>query len=183
MGRTTWGSSDGGPPWEDRGVTEREVPSRHNWLPSALPALFGEEPVLSVPWPAIRDVVAAFGVQAESIRDQALHGATELDVIDAELSSADGGSWTAWHGPTVDFHAPMRVVLMGRTMAGKASLLSALSSLVRLCHEVGRRAACSDSRAKSSTEAVAGLDGTAGRVEALLLVSEERSVTAWARNP
>ncbi|MET9300703.1 GTPase [Micromonospora aurantiaca] len=108
-------------------MTERDLPSRHKWLPSALPALFGEEPVLSDPWPEIRDVVATFAAQAGAIRDQALHDASELDGIDSELLSADNGSWVAWQEATDDFHAPMRVVLMGRTMAGKSSLLSALS--------------------------------------------------------
>lgn len=109
------------------GVTEREVPSRHKWLPLALPVLFGEEPMLTDPWPAIRDVVAAFAAQAGAIRDQALHDAASLDGIYSELLSVDSGLWAAWQEATDDFNAPMRVVLMGRTMAGKSSLLSALS--------------------------------------------------------
>jgi hypothetical protein len=108
-------------------VIESEVPSRHKWLPSALPALFGKEPVLSDPWPAIREALAAFATQAGVIREQALHDEAELDGIDSELPSADSGSWAAWQEATDDFNAPMRVVLMGRTMAGKSSLLSALS--------------------------------------------------------
>lgn len=51
-------------------------------LTSALPAFFGDGPVLSDPWPAIRDVVAAFSAQAAVICDQALHEAVELDGID-----------------------------------------------------------------------------------------------------
>jgi hypothetical protein len=112
---------------DDWGMTERDVPSRHQWLPSALPVLFGEEPELSDAWPDLRGVVATFAAQAAVIRDQALHDAVGLNGIDSELLSAYSGSWAAWQGETDDLDAPMRVVLMGRTMAGKSSLFSALS--------------------------------------------------------
>ncbi|MEC5193201.1 MULTISPECIES: GTPase [unclassified Arthrobacter] len=108
-------------------MIESDVPSRHKWLPSALPVLFGAEPVVSDPWPSIRKAVAAFATQAGAIRDQALLDEAELDGIDSDLTSAHSGSWAAWQEATDDFNAPMRVVLMGRTMAGKSSLLSALS--------------------------------------------------------
>jgi hypothetical protein len=108
-------------------VIESDVPSRHKWLPSALPTLFGVEPELSDPWPAIREAVAAFATQAGVIRDQALLDETGIDGIDSDLTSADSGSWAAEQEAIDDFNSPMRVVLMGRTMAGKSSLLSALS--------------------------------------------------------
>ena len=108
-------------------MTERDVPSRHEWLPWALPVLFGEEPVLSNPWPALRDALAIFAVQAGAMRDQALNDAASLDGIDSGLLSFELGPWDAWQETTDDFNAPMRVVLMGRTMAGKSSLLAALS--------------------------------------------------------
>ncbi|MDJ0338687.1 GTPase [Cryobacterium sp. PH31-O1] len=108
-------------------MTERAVPSRHEWLPSALPVLFGQEPVLANPWPALRDALAIFAVQAGAMRDQALNDAASLDGIDSGLLSFELGPWEAWQETTDDFNAPMRVVLMGRTMAGKSSLLAALS--------------------------------------------------------
>lgn len=103
------------------------VPSRHQWLPGALRVLFGEEPELSDPWPQLRDVLAAFAAHTTEIRDQALHDAEDLEGVAAGLLRADRESWLPWQGATEDSDAPMRVVLMGRTMAGKSSLLSALS--------------------------------------------------------
>ncbi|MEO3932079.1 GTPase domain-containing protein [Micrococcaceae bacterium Sec7.4] len=138
-------------------MIESDVPSRHKWLPSALPALFGEEPALSDPWPAIREAVATFAAQAGAIRDQALHDEAELDGTDSELPSADGGSWAAWQETTDDFNAPMRVVLMGRTMAGKSSLLSALSG--SHFDRIG------DGRQRFSRDVFAATPRASGRIE------------------
>lgn len=139
------------------GMTERDVPSRHQWLPSALPAFFGEEPVLSDPWPGIREVVATFAAQALAIREQALHDAASLDGIESELLSFDSGSWAAWQEATYDFKAPMRVVLMGRTMAGKSSLLSALSG--SNFDRIG------DGRQRFSRDVFAATPTASGRIE------------------
>lgn len=139
------------------GVTESDVPSRHKWLASALPALFGEEPVLSDPWPAIRDVVANFAAHAGAIRDQALHDDARLDGIDSELPGANNESWTDWQEATDDFNAPMRVVLMGRTMAGKSSLLAALSG--SHFDRIG------DGRQRFSRDVFAAIPTTSGRIE------------------
>ncbi|MGM0931152.1 MAG: GTPase [Actinomycetota bacterium] len=138
-------------------MTQRDVPSRHKWLPSALPVLFGEEPVLSDPWPEIRDVVAAFDAQAGAIRDQAQHDEAEVDGLDSELPSAESGSWKAWQEATGDFNAPMRVVLMGRTMAGKSSLLSALSG--SHFERIG------DGRQRYSRDVFAATPTASGRIE------------------
>lgn len=108
-------------------MTEREVPSRHRWLPSAIPVLFGKEPQPSDPWPVLLDGVAKFAALATDIRDAALRDAEGLDAVATELLLVDGDSWLSSHGDDEDLGAPMRVVLMGRTMAGKSSLLSALS--------------------------------------------------------
>ena len=84
------------------GVTQRDVPSRHKWLALALPVLFGDEPVLTDPWPAIREFVAAFAAQSGAIRDRALHDAAVLDGIDSELLSVEDGLWAAWQEATGD---------------------------------------------------------------------------------
>lgn len=133
------------------------MPSRQKWLPSQLPALFGEEPVLSDPWPAIREAVAAFAAQAGAIRDQALRDAAEINGIDSELPSADSGSWEVWQEATDDLNAPMRVVLMGRTMAGKSSLLAALSG--SHSERIG------DGRQRFSRDVFAATPTASGRIE------------------
>lgn len=138
-------------------MIESEVPSRHKWLPSALPVLFGEEPAVSDPWPTIRDAVAAFAARASAIREQALHDEAKLDGIGFELSSVDRVPWVAWQEGTDEFTAPMRVVLMGRTMAGKSSLLAALSG----AHfdRIG------DGRQRFSRDVFAATPTTSGRIE------------------
>ncbi len=138
-------------------MIESDVPSRHKWLPSALPVLFGEEPTVSDPWPEIREVVAAFAAQASAIREQALHDEAKLDRIDFELSSADSGSWIDWQEASDDFKAPMRVVLMGRTMAGKSSLLAALSG--SHFDRIG------DGRQRFSRDVFAATPTASGRIE------------------
>lgn len=106
------------------GMIESDLRSRHDWLPSALSVLFGDEPIVSAPVPQIPDLVEIFAGRASAIRDQVLLDAASLDGIDPELIGVGTGSWAEVVG---DFDAPMRVVLMGRTMAGKSSILSALS--------------------------------------------------------
>lgn len=138
-------------------MTDRNAPSRHKWLPSALPALFGNEPVLSDPWPVIRDVMAAFAAQTGAVRDQALRDAAELDDIDSELLSANCGSWEPWHEAIDDFNSPLRVVLMGRTMAGKSSLLAALSR--SHFDRIG------DGRQRFSRDVFAAIPTASGRIE------------------
>ena len=111
---------------QNQGVTERDVPSRHQWVSWALPLVFGEELELSDPWLGLLKAVEGFAAQAIDIREQSLHDAAEVDRVDNETLLAMRESW-----PTLDASqaadAPMRIVLMGRTMAGKSSLLSALS--------------------------------------------------------
>lgn len=139
------------------GVTKRDVPSRHEWLPSALPVIFGAEPAVSDPWPAIRDAVAAFAAQSGVIRDQALHDEAMADGLYSELSGIETGTWVAWQEALEDFNAPMRVVLMGRTMAGKSSLLAALcgSHFDRI----------GDGRQRFSRDVFAATPTASGRIE------------------
>lgn len=105
----------------------RDVPSRHQWLSWALPIVFGEEPELTDPQPPLREAIERFAAQAIEVREQALGVAVEVDSVGAEPLHAMRQSWTTLEKAEVA-DAPMRVVLMGRTMAGKSSLLSALSS-------------------------------------------------------
>ncbi|MBJ7353955.1 MAG: 50S ribosome-binding GTPase [Thermoleophilaceae bacterium] len=107
-------------------MTERAVPSRHQWQPWALSLFFGEEPELSDPWPGLMDVVGKFGAATAEIRDDALTDADGLGTLRDELLPDESASSTT-RVDVQDIHAPMRVVLMGRTMAGKSSLLTAMT--------------------------------------------------------
>lgn len=107
-------------------MSERDVPSRHQWLPSALPVLFGEEPPLSDPWPGLLDAVAEFRTRAAGIGQEAARGVDELPEVGDAILAVQSGNPQARAG-VEDLHSPMRVVLMGRTMAGKSSLLTAMT--------------------------------------------------------
>ena len=63
---------------EDCQVSERDVPSRHQWLPSALPVLFGEEPASSDPWPGLVNVVTKFAALAVEVGEEAVRGAAAV---------------------------------------------------------------------------------------------------------
>lgn len=107
-------------------MTERDRRSRHQWLPSALPVLFGSEPDGMDPWPGLLDVVSKFGALTTEIRHEAFREVGGLGTLGDELLRATG-DWRTPLADVQDLRAPMRVVLMGRTMAGKSSLLTALS--------------------------------------------------------
>lgn len=107
-------------------MSKRDVPSRHEWLSSALPVYCGPEPESSDPWPGLLDVVTKFRDRVSKLGDEAVRGAEELPWADDKLlpSRTSSGAPPA---RDADLQSPMRVVLMGRTMAGKSSLLTALS--------------------------------------------------------
>lgn len=107
-------------------VTVQSAPPRHQWLPWALPIMFGDELPLSDPWQGLRDAIDGFTSQAIAIRDQVLHDAAAVEGVAAAPLHAMRQSWTTFETMEAA-DTPMRVVLMGRTMAGKSSLLSALS--------------------------------------------------------
>lgn len=112
---------------EDRVVSTSAAPSRHEWLASALPAIFGEEPDSSDPWPGLLDVLAKFRALVSEVWLEAVRGAEEVGGVGDGLLPVPPDS-TAVPADLVDEHgSPMRVVLMGRTMAGKSSVLTALS--------------------------------------------------------
>lgn len=115
-----------GPLREDCCVSERNVPARHEWLPSALPIFFGPEQESSDPWPGLLDVVTKFRSLVSQIGDEAIRGAEGIPRVgDGLLHSQSDSGLPPTHD--ADPQSPMRVVLMGRTMAGKSSLLTALS--------------------------------------------------------
>ena len=116
-----------GPVRQDGVVTKPAAPSRRQWLPSALPVFFGEEPEVTDPWPGLLDVVAKFGALTTEIREEAVQDAEGLGTFGHGLLQTIGESMVTAHSETKDLRSPMRVVLMGRTMAGKSSLLTALT--------------------------------------------------------
>lgn len=97
--------------------------NRHDWSPAARDQLFGPEPACDDPSPAHAKAVAACratltevhrlsrdAASAEEMTRQFLDFLTSAEVTDAPPTGA-----------------PMRIVLMGRTMAGKSTLLAALT--------------------------------------------------------
>jgi hypothetical protein len=86
---------------------------------------FGEESDVSDPWPGLLDVVAKYGAATTEIREEARRDAEGVGGLGEDHLRVDGESETP--SEVNDIRAPMRVVLMGRTMAGKSSLLTALT--------------------------------------------------------
>lgn len=89
--------------------------------------LFGEGLEGSAPWPALVDGVARVETLIEETRRDALADVGQASWLDDEWLSPVRTSGSGRSGHVDDLKAPMRVVLMGRTMAGKSSLLSALT--------------------------------------------------------
>ena len=111
----------------DRRGDAKASHSGPQWLPSALPVLFGEEPASSDPWPGLVNVVTKFAALAVEVGEEAVRGAKELGgVIDGLLPAQSESNVPLVEGGE-ELQSPMRVVLMGRTMAGKSSLLAALT--------------------------------------------------------
>jgi hypothetical protein len=108
-------------------VTERDERSRHQWWPPALSVFFGAEPRALDPLPGLSDVVAKFAELSGAILDEALADVAGLDGVGPEFLQAKGTPLSLRAVAAYDLDAPMRVVLMGRTMAGKSSLLSAMT--------------------------------------------------------
>ena len=83
--------------------------------------------MLNDPWPEIRSAVAELSTHAGALRDLGGREAREVGVDDCAFVTDESESWTPPQEAIGGVDAPLRVVLMGRTMAGKSSLLSALS--------------------------------------------------------
>lgn len=106
-------------------MTSKKTPSRRDWLPWALAARFGEEPEVADPWPSLLRAVSSTAAEATEVGRRVQECVRPLRAKVDGLPSLDSLSFDirGLH----DVEAPMRVVLMGRTMAGKSSLLSALT--------------------------------------------------------
>ncbi|GAA3673733.1 50S ribosome-binding GTPase [Yimella lutea] len=102
------------------------TPSRYEWMPSALPMLFGEEPEVSDPWPGLLNAVADFQGTVNEIEIQAVRDRAEAG-LPPQVTRGDEPARPPTTDRSGDPTTPMRVVLMGRTMAGKSSLLAALT--------------------------------------------------------
>lgn len=110
-------------------------PPRHHWMPDALPILFGPAPEARAPWPdllpqlervrAVTTEVAAWASTREVGLVESTSGRVGVGQEHANGSASDQSDIDATI--VVDHRAPLRVVLMGRTMAGKSSLLAALT--------------------------------------------------------
>lgn len=108
-------------------MSTSNTPSRHDWRPFALPLFFGPEPDVVNPWPGLNDLVAEFRTLVAEIGEDTIRAAEGL----AEASEVPMPTFDSNRESETDRHSPMKVVLMGRTMAGKSSLLSALSGAHR----------------------------------------------------
>lgn len=108
------------------GVPVAETTSRYQWMPLSLGIIFGEEPAIAEPWGRLMREVGQFASFAESIHLQTTADITELDLTAIAPPSGET-PWKSWSAEHANEDAPLRVVLMGRTMAGKSSLLAALS--------------------------------------------------------
>jgi hypothetical protein len=75
------------------------------------------------------DVVTKFATLSKAIHDEAIDDLGELGDVDIDLGNP--GPTAPLAGDRAVRDGPMRVVLMGRTMAGKSSLLSALTGAHR----------------------------------------------------
>lgn len=100
---------------------------RHEWQQSALMVLFGEEPEVVDAWPRLRDAVQDLQMATARIYEAARRVADDLGFLATDLLSPGDGVRAAIPADPIAIEAPMRVVLMGRTMAGKSSLLTALT--------------------------------------------------------
>ncbi|MCZ2811803.1 50S ribosome-binding GTPase [Modestobacter sp. VKM Ac-2979] len=89
--------------------------------------LFGDEPEAPDPWPALVDGAAGVETLIDETRRDALADVGGMSWLDDEWLSPVRTSGTGRSQHVHDLNAPMRVVLMGRTMAGKSSVLSALT--------------------------------------------------------
>ncbi|MDM7853668.1 GTPase domain-containing protein [Cellulomonas alba] len=108
-------------------MSKRDVPRRHEWLPTALPVIFGEEPEWTDPWPGLLDALVKLESLTVAVSEGALHRAEALGAAGDGLLAPRDTSVSTAQGEAEDLAAPMRIVLMGRTMAGKSSLLTALT--------------------------------------------------------
>lgn len=100
-----------------------EGKERHNWCPQARDQLFGPESERHDPLPAHSKVIARYRSVLGEAHDESVRALTSNEATVHLLDDVEAAAITA----TRTAGRPMRVVLMGRTMAGKSTLLAALT--------------------------------------------------------
>ena len=100
-----------------------EGKERHNWCPQARDQLFGPESERHDPLRAHSMVIARYRSVLGEAHDESVRALTSNEATVHLLDDVEAAAITA----TRTAGRPMRVVLMGRTMAGKSTLLAALT--------------------------------------------------------
>lgn len=96
---------------------------RHEWSHDARDQFFGPEPSLEDPLPAHRQAIEACRALLTESYQRSLDAVSANETTRQFLGLLSPSEW----GDVPLADAPMRVVLMGRTMAGKSTLLAALT--------------------------------------------------------
>ena len=105
----------------------REVPARRDWQPFALRAMYGNDLEVEDPWPELCEAVEELETLSSALREEAVEAAVPVRPDAAELLSRLPPKPGDGPPDRLGVQARLRVVLMGRTMAGKSSVLAALS--------------------------------------------------------
>ena len=102
---------------------ELEGKARHNWCPQARDQLFGPEPMARDPLRVHSEAVERCRSVLREVHHESLRALTSNEATAYLLEVVEAAAITE----TSTAGRPMRVVLMGRTMAGKSTLLAALT--------------------------------------------------------
>lgn len=97
--------------------------ARHDWSPQARDQFFGPEPMARDPLPVHSEAVERCRSVLGAAHHESLRALSSNEATTYLLEVVEGAAIT--ETPTAG--RPMRVVLMGRTMAGKSTLLAALT--------------------------------------------------------
>lgn len=172
-------------------MSERVKPPRRPWLPAALPAFFGSEPTATDPWAGLLDVIAKFDSLTTNLRIDALGAAAELEEVDTKFLQCTAGPTDRRSMSAEDLRSPMRVVLMGRTMAGKSSLLAALTGAhvnrigdggQRFSHDVFSAATTASDRIEIVDTPGVGAHGGTDDTQIALRAALEADLIVWVNS-
>ena len=97
--------------------------ARHDWSPQARHQFFGPEPMARDPLPVHSEAVERCRSVLGEAHHESLRALSSNEATTYLLEVVEGAAITE----TSTAGRPMRVVLMGRTMAGKSTLLAALT--------------------------------------------------------